>query len=447
MKKIKAYLYLLVLSLFFQACDGINLEEGLDPINSIPANGAINNIKSATAAVIGIYDAFQDADVHTDGMLFLAQIYSDEAIFTGTFPTRFEFNNLNIQTSNTTNNVVFSDFYVVINNANNVIELLPEVDDPGLTPEVVNSFLGEARMARALSYYYLTNYYGDVPLITTPTREVTGDALNVPNARQADIYTQIIEDLKFAEANITQTNTKRFTSEAASALLARVYLYQEDWTNALAHAQKVLGTDFDLTEYAYMTDEIMYLGFTTADGNVLNFWYGPSELGGRHDVEPSAKYMAAFEAGDERAALSFDNSLTVASVPYSLKYDDFSSGISGTGTDPVMLFRYAEQLLIAAEAAAELGDFAAASDYINQVRARAGLEDVTLTADNYLDLILQERLVELGLEGPHRFFDLRRTGRAAAEIPGYQSCNDIWPIPQRDIDRNPNLDQNGCCNC
>ncbi|MCB0628300.1 MAG: RagB/SusD family nutrient uptake outer membrane protein [Saprospiraceae bacterium] len=445
MKKIKAYLYLLVLAMFFQACDGINLEEGLDPINSIPANGAINNIKSATAAVIGIYDALQAN--HTDGMLFLAQIYSDEAVFTGTFPTRFEFNNLNVQTSNSTNDGVFTNFYVVINNANNVIELLPEVDDPGLTPEVVNSFLGEARMARALSYFYLTEYYGDVPLILTPTREVTAEALNVPNSRQADVYTQIIDDLKFAESNITQTNTKRFTSQAASAMLARAYLYQQDWSNALAQAQKALGTDFDLSDYAYLTDEIMYLGFTTADGNVLNFWYGPAELGGRHDVEPSAKYMAAFEEGDTRAAMSFDNSLTRATVPFCVKYDDFSAGISGTGTDPVMLFRYAEQLLIAAEAAAEMGDFTAASGYINQVRARAGLGDVTLTADNYVDMILHERMVELGLEGPHRYFDLRRRGKAADEIPGYQTCNDIWPIPQRDIDRNPNLEQNGCCNC
>ena len=190
MKKIKSILYLLVLALFFQACEGIDLNEGIDPINSIPTDGAINNIKSATAAVIGVYDALQAN--HTDGMLFLAQIYSDEADFTGTFPTRFEFATLNIQTSNGTNAGVFSNFYVVINRANNVIDILPTVEDPGLTPEVTNSFIGEARMARALSYFYLTEYFGDVPLILTPTREVSGDALNVSNARQADIRAQII---------------------------------------------------------------------------------------------------------------------------------------------------------------------------------------------------------------------------------------------------------------
>ena len=160
---------------------------------------------------------------------------------------------------------------------------------------------------------------------------------------------KLFDDLKFAETNITETGGNRFTSQAASALLARIYLYQGDWGNALAQAEKVLGADFNLSDFAYLADEVMYLGFTSADGNILNFWYGPSEFGGRHDVEPSAKYMAAFEEGDARAALSFDNSLTEATVPYTLKYDDFSSGNSGTATDPVMLFRYAEQLLIAAE--------------------------------------------------------------------------------------------------
>ena len=81
------------------------------------------------------------------------------------------------------------------------------------------------------------------------------------------------------------------------------------------------------------------------------------------------------------------------------------------------------------------------------MRTRAGLANKTLDASNFVDLILQERLVELALEGPHRFLDLRRRGKAATEIEGYSGCNDIWPIPQRDIDRNPNLTQNTCCNC
>lgn len=436
----------LIAGLMFPACDAVNLDD-INPNTSVPADGAINNAASAQAAINGVYDELQMTTTnHLDAYLGLAQIYSDEAIFTGTFPTRFEFNNLNVTTSNTTNANVFTEFYDIINTANNVLELLPKVDDPSLSEGLRNSFLGEARFARALSYFYLTNYYGDVPLVLTPTREV-GDVLNVPNNTQADIYAQIISDLEFAEANLTTSDTKKATATAASAFLARVYLYLEDWGNALSSAEAVLGADFDLTTFAYMADEIFYLGFTPADGNVLNFWYGPSELGGRHDIEPSPKFLTQYEEGDIRRDLTVDDSYEVATVPYVVKYDDFSAGISGAATDPIMLFRYAETLLIAAEAAAEQGDFDKANGYYNQVRARAGLEDKTLDASNFVDLILQERLIELAFEGAHRFLDLRRRGRATTEIEGYQSCHDFWPIPQREIDRNPNLSQNNCCNC
>ena len=446
MKNIKSIALLICLGLLFQACEGLKLEEGLDPINSVPSETAITDFKSATAAMNGVYDEIQDPTLHTDGYLFLAQIYSDEAIFTGTFPTRFEFATLNVQTSNGTNAGIFTDFYDAINVANGVIDLLPKVDDPGLTAEIVNGFLGEARFVRALMYWHLTEYYGDVPLILAPTREV-GEVLNVPNNSQDEIYAQIIDDLTFAENNIANTNTKKATAQAAKALLARVHLYRQNWSQALAKAEEVLGPNFDLTAFPYLEDEIMFIGFTTADGNVLNFWYGPSELGGRHDIEPSPKFLTSYEDGDLRRDLSIDDSFTRADVPFVVKYDDFSAGISGTGTDPVMLFRFAEQLLIAAEAAAEMGMFDKANAYYNQVRARAGLPVQLLDASNYVDLILQERLIELSFEGPHRYLDLRRRGRAAQEIDGYAPCNDIWPIPQRDIDRNPNLQQNNCCNC
>lgn len=445
--------FIIILSgLLLYACDATDLD-GLNPTDSVPAGGAINNLKSANAAMNGLYDEVQDNTLHEDGINFLPQIYSDEAIFTGTFPTRFEFGTLNVFPSNSTYAGVFTDFYDAINVANSIIDLLPQVDDPGLTDAIINDFLGQARMARAWCYWHLVNYHGDVPLILTPTVEV-GEVLNVPVSPAADVWNQIIDDLQFAEANITESNTKKFTAQSATALMARSYLYLEDWGNALSKAEQAMGDGFDLTTYPYLEDEIMYIGFTTADGNVLNFYYGPSEFGGRHDVEPSSKLLGSYEDGDLRRDLSVDDSFAEATVPFCVKYNDFAAGISGTGTDPVYLFRYAEQCLIAAEAAAELGDFGKANTYYNMVRARAGLGDQTLNSGNYVDLILQERLVELALEGPHRWLDLRRKGRAQAEIfgqedPGipYLPCNDVWPLPQRDIDRNPNLSQNNCCNC
>ena len=139
-----------------------------------------------------------------------------------------------------------------------------------------------------------------------------------------------------------------------------------------------------------------------------------------------------------------------ASVPFGVKYPSFDAGISGTATDPIFFIRHAEMVLIAAEAAGEQGDFATATGWLNQVRARAGLDGLDLLdANNFVDAILQERFVEFALEGPFRLIDLRRKGQAESVLGsiGYDACDQVWPLPQRDIDRNPNLNQNDCCNC
>ena len=443
MKNIKSILFIPLL--IFCSCTQL---DDINPINSIAANGAVNNLGSAQAAVNGIYDALQNGTLVYDGFLVLAQIYTDEAIFTGTFPTRFEFFSLNVQTSNGTNNAVFSSFYDVINLANNVLDLLPAVEDPTLTTEQLNSFLGEARFIRGLAYFYLVNYYGEIPLVTQPTRDV-GDILNVPKSSVEAVYEQIIADLQFAESNLLPNGSGRVNATVATGFLARVYLYLGQWQNALDHATATLGADFDLTTIPYLQDELFYLSFTPSDGNVLNFWYGPAEFGGRNDAQPSPFLLTAYEDGDLRRAVTIDDSFQAASVPFVTKYDDFAAGISGSGTDPIYFMRYAEQLLIAAEAAAELGDFNQAATYYNQVRVRAGLAPNNLTADNFEALLLQERLVEFAFEGPHRLFDLRRRGQIFDILGprGYQSCHDVWPLPQSEIDRNPNLEQNGCCNC
>lgn len=455
MNKISKYILMVPLMLGIMSCEQLSLD-GLRPINSIPVSAGIGDAKTANALLNGVYDGLQQGTLIIDGYMALGQIYSDEAIFTGTFPTRFEFATLNVSPSNGTNATVFSQFYDVINRANNVIDLIPGVEDPAFTEENKTSAVAQAHFIRGMCYFYLTNYYGDVPLIITPTRSVAPDVINVPNNSQAEIYTQIISDLEFAEANLGEGDAFTATAQAATGFLARVYLYQENWAQASSKATEALGAGFDLTGFAYLTDLIYGIGFTPTDGNVLNFWYSPSECGGRHDFEPSPKFIASYEAGDLRKDLSIlevGQPMTAcgltdsANVPFVVKYDDFASGIAGTGTDPVYVMRHAELVLIAAEAEARQGNYGTASDWLNQVRTRAGLADVTLDAGNFLDLILQERLIELSFEGPHRFLDLRRTGRAEQEIDGYRPCNDIWPIPQREIDRNPNLIQNNCCNC
>jgi len=444
MKSIYKFLFLLAVGCSVVACADL---DDPTPINSLPSNVAILNEASARAALNGVYDEVQDADLVFDGWLALAQFFSDEANATGTFPTRLEFGNLNVQPSNTTMATVFTDIYDAINVANSVIQRIPLVEEESFSDESRADIIGQAKFIRAFCYLHLTTLWRDVPLILMPTEDV-GEVLNVSVSSQSDIYAQIRSDLAEASRDIAAaTGPLQASKLGADALLARVDLYNENWSDAYSKAVGVLGgEDFDLTTVPYLSDQIYSLGFTATDGNTLNFFYGPSDFGGRYSIGPTTDLISAFEPGDARFAVSIDTTLT---TPYGLKYPSFDAGISGTATDPIFFVRHAEMVLIAAEAAAEQGDFDLANKWFNQVRSRAGLGDIELTAGNFVDAILKERFTEFAFEGPFRLIDLRRKGKALEVLGpiGYEACDDVWPLPQRDVDRNINLSQNDCCNC
>lgn len=417
----------------------------LEPVNSIPSGSAIADFASAQAALNGVYDGLQNTNF--DKWLALPQFFSDEAEATGTFPSRLEFGNLNVFPANATLDDIFTSMYVNINRANNVITLVPEATDDNFTSEQRNDIIAQAQFIRAQNYLHLVTLFQDVPLILSPTTDL-GDALNVAVSPVDVVYDQIITDFTSALNNL-QTESSNFSAsrQATNAFLARISLYQERWQDAVTFAQAALGDGFDLGIFPYLDDQIYSLGFSSNDGNSLAFFYGVEDLGGRYSIGPSQALINAYEPGDLRFAQTIDTSSFVQA--YGLKYPSFEAATAGTAPDPIYFIRHAEMLLIMAEATAELGDFSTASTMINQVRARAGLPEVILDAANFEDLILRERFVEFAFEGPFRLIDLRRRGRAEEILGpiGYDACDDVWPYPQRDVDRNPNLNQNTCCNC
>jgi len=416
------------------------------PINSIPTISAVVDAASARAALNGVYSDMQDPTLAFDGWLGLPQYFSDEVVFTGTFPTRLEFDNFNVFPANTTSQAVWADFYEVINRANNIIALVPNVVDEGFPDSQRDDVLAQARFIRGYTYLHMVNLWNDIPLVVTPTIDV-GEVLFVPTNPASEVFAQVIEDITFAQNNLVlDTSVERASVQSATALLARIALYQERWSDALNLSTQALG-GVDVSTMPYLEDQIFSLSFSATDGNNIAFFYGPDDFGSRHSIEPSQTLIDAYEIGDTRFPASVD--LTSATVPFGLKYPSFAAANSDSATDPIFFIRHAEMAMIAAEANAELGNFSAASDFINQVRSRAGLTDVTLDASNFVDLILQERFVEFAMEGPQRLIDLRRKGLAVDVLGplGYDECDNVWPLPQRDIDRNPNLVQNACCNC
>ena len=423
------------------SCDFYSLDEP-QPNDSISSADAFTNLASAQGARAGLYDALQ-LDDSFDSYLASWQYFSDEADWSGTFPTREEFDIYTVDQANGTMAAVYTDFYEVINIANNLITNVPTITgDPALTPDRSNSLIAEGRFARALMYYHLTQGWVDVPLVTEPTT-TTGEELNVAESPQSEIWELIESDLEFAVANLVPGQTLGMSAAAANALLARSHFMQGDYEDARNAALASLGDGgFDASE-TYLEDVIFSIDYSSTDGNSFAFFYGNEARNGRYSIHPSDALINAYEDGDIRFALSVD---TVGGQPVGLKYDDFNAA-GGSQSDSYLALRASEQALIIGESYAREGDYDQAEDWLNQVRQRAGLDEIDdLDDDNFEDAFLQEFFVELAMEGGHRLWNVRRVGRAT-EIFGdeYESCDDRWPFPQRELDRNSVLEPNSSC--
>ena len=209
MNKLK-YLLPVCLIVFIGCAD---LDE-LEPINSVPSATAVSTEGSARAAVNGMYSDMQDPDLVFDGFLGLPQYFSDECDFTGTFPTRLEFGNLNVFPANGTMGTAFSDLYQVINIANNVIELIPAVVQDGFEDVEKDDLVAQARFMRAHCYLHLTTLWKDVPMPLTATKEV-GEILEIPATSQSEIYAQIMRDLEAAEVSLlSETGPEQASKQA-----------------------------------------------------------------------------------------------------------------------------------------------------------------------------------------------------------------------------------------
>jgi len=351
-----------------------------------------------------------------------------------------------------------------------------------------NRYVGEARFLRGLFYFDLVRAWGGVPLVTT-----TNPPLHLGKDTTQDIYNLIISDLQYAETYLTKrselisTDRGRATSGAAEALLARVYLFQNDFVNAEKYALKVIQSN----EYSL---EPRFIDATGVNGNngvesifevgalgVEDYNGGGAQYANTQGVRgspnrgwgfnrPSIELRKSFEPGDPRlkgtiidlgdvldgvfikgdpdpandpVAILNQNGDTINIQCYNRKVWTPGNDTPTQWSHHRRLIRYADVLLMAAEAMNENGKQTDALNYLNQVRKRARggnisvLPDITVTDKSLLrDKIFLERRHELAMEG-ERFWDLIRTGRATAIlgplgfVPGK---HELLPIHQSEID-------------
>lgn len=446
------------------------------PITSTNAANVYTSDLTAAAVLTGIYTniSFQDGNSYADitSLSSFAALSADELTLyeqTNTTYLPFYINNI---TSLTSTGVFWTIFYPYIFIANSAIEGLN--NSTGLTPAVKQQLLGEARFVRAFCYFYLVNLYGDIPLVVSSNYKKNSLLIRTPASL---VYQQIITDLIDAK-NLLSTNylqsdaltpypissaqRVRPTKWAAAALLARAYLFIGDYPDAESMADSVImnGSLYSLgrlnTAFLENSSETIWSLQPTGTGAQSNTGDGalfvlPSTgPGGMHTVYLSNSVVNSFELNDQRRT-NWVDSVIAGGITYYYAYKYKIGAVDATTQEYIMVLRLAEQYLIRAEARAQQNKIGGAQADLDTIRARAGL---SITEANektsLLTAILHERQVELFTEWGHRWIDLKRTNKineimtivTPTKGGSWSSFKSLYPVPQSEINFDPNLKQN-----
>ena len=449
-RKIHQRLYVLgALWLLLSGCnDFVEVEI---PSTELIASQVFDSDESALLAATGMYITMMDNlgyFANRNTTLF-AGLSADEFMDLSNNGSQVALYENNLLPSNSYVATHWSDMYKTIYQANSLVKGLEASEM--VSDELKEQLLGEGYFVRAFAHWYLTRFFGEVPYITGVDYELNSTVSRMP---VAEVYTNLISDLEQAVALLPETYSLssgeriRPNRYAAKALLARVYLYQEDWQHAYATAGEIISTDslyalVDLGEVFHLnnSEAIWQLypvieGFNTIEGYSFTCCV-------TSNFSLSASLVGAFEPGDSRFN-AWVASMDVGSETYYYPYK-YQVMFAATLEEYYTVFRLAEVYLIQAEAAAHLNMQTEAVGLLNTIRARAGLEALDLVnSEAILDAVMQERRVELFAEWGHRWFDLQRTGTTTPlESKADWQDTDFWyPIPESERLLNPNLTQN-----
>lgn len=498
-KNIQYTLYIvLVLGLFLTSCSKDFLDRkplGRYTLESYPAGGL-------TQYTYGMYSDLRGWTVHVWGFIGISSITSDDAD-KGSNPADAKkdigvFDDFTVGPDN----VLVKDFYTghfaAINKCNIVLQQA-EIYKSKISENDYMLAQAEAKFVRGYLYFNLVRTFGGVPLVDSVL--TSASTYNIPRASASDIYALIESDLKFAAQNLPQAWDTRYigrpTSGSAEGMLAKVYMYQQKWSLALGMCTSVISSGiYSLkTPYSEIFSEkgencseslfeIQCVFNKTYNNDATNVAVygcqyanvqgvrgsGEEDLGWGFN-SPSDSLVAAFETGDPRkdiAILDISNppsryGETFTTVPANVvtrfngkAYTDPTIRKELKGIDKyrfgywwnIRILRYADILLLDAEAANELGQTDEALEKLEMVRSRARNGNNTILPmiterdqAKLRNLIRHERHVELAMEH-ERYWDLVRWG-IAGDVLGYKGFtvgkNELMPIPQDELDKSDGL--------
>lgn len=468
----KLYRILILLgALILPSCKSGFLD--LAPISDTNSVNFYRNADDMLNAVNAAYASLQFSGLYNSGMYAIGEGMSDNTEILDA-QSGIDISQLDAFTTLSNNAIVstaWNDHYRGILACNTVIDRIGGVT---MDNALKDRFVGEVKFLRALMYFNLVRMFGDVPLVLTETTDVSQGYPYTRNPAD-EVYAQIILDLQDAKsklpASYTGANVGRATLGAVKGMLAKVYLTQKKWTEAAAETKEIIDSKTYelLPSYADIFKisnknnkeslfEVQYKKGGYGLGSPFNNLFAPRlagvavttiGAGSGHNL-PTADMDKAYEAGDLRKDVSMAQGYTSAGkfVPalFVKKYLDPAPFAAGDADNNWPVLRYADVLLMRAEALNEIGYAAGgeAFDILNSIRERAGLPEKTSqdagSQAAFRLAVEQERRVELAFEN-HRWFDLVRTGRAleVMNAKGFniQSFRLLLPVPLTQIQINP----------
>ncbi|WKV13841.1 RagB/SusD family nutrient uptake outer membrane protein [Marivirga harenae] len=444
MKNLKnIFIYSFIISLL--SCEILDVEP---PYDRVLAENAISDKRGLDAAINGVYDGMQSGAIVLD-YLVISDLAADNLEAVGSKIDYITINNNDPFSTNIYVEAVWNAHYDVINRANNILDNIGSVD--GVSEAEANRGEAEMRTIRAICYFNLVRMFGGVPLRESAINGASEEDIFIGRASEADTYQFIQDDLEISEDLLEgagRGNSVRVDEPTVKALLARLHLYQENWANAEAYAKSVIdGFGYELVEdYTSIFDEanssneiIFQIDFLNDDDvNTIARWLLAA---GRYEAAATEDVYDLYESQDLRASASVGDA---GGDFFCNKYTGLQNDV-----DNLIVTRLSEMYLIAAEAINEQAYDANsdAFDFLNEVRERAGLNEITnLEATDQASLreaIALERRKELAFEG-HRWHDLVRTHQAQAVLEISNPNKLLFPIPQSEIDTNkhPEMVQN-----
>lgn len=378
--------------------------------------------------------------------LFLWGELRGDMLQTGTRATSNDYSviNLNIQSTNPIAD--WAPLYRTINNCNTVIDFAPQVlqADNTFKRDALNGYLGEALALRSLMYFYLVRTFKEVPLKLSATKS-DDDVFQIEKSTEAEILDQIIKDLKQAEEYALTTygnrdhDKGRITKYAVQALLADVYLWKEDYVNAIEYCDRVINSQqFGLIDGTSWFSSVFYEGGSSE--SIFEFYFNQNRLNPFFSMfsESSKRFTTALKVSEEVYTIDIfdlenkdirgDGAAARFNEGQIWKYNGITSSTgrtSGTSYAHWIAYRYADILLMKAEAKAVLGEVEESLALLHQIRTRASALEATETFEtdpadpDYTTVIdpqdlalyvLNERAREFAYEGK-RWFDLLRNAK------------------------------------